>query len=464
MVYHSPNREQNNQGTIPMKTISIVITACAAAIACAAEPTAESQQYWPQWRGPLGIGVAPKSNPPTEWSESKNIRWKVAIPGRGHATPIVWGDRIYLQTAIDTEEAGADAKAESESGEGGGGRGRRGGPPPSTIYEFAVIALDRKTGETVWKTTVAESVPHERTHPDSTEASTSPLTDGEHIFAYFGSRGLHCLDMNGKIVWSKDFGDMQTRNSFGEGSSPALHGDTIVVVWDHEGEDFITALDKSTGAQRWRVARDQPTNWATPLIVETGGRAQVIASGTNYIRSYDLKTGEEIWSCNGMTQNVIPTPMINDELFYAISGFRGSALLAIRYADAKGDVTGSEMVAWEYGGKGTPYVPSGVLYEDGLYFLDNNRAILTCLDAFTGEKRYDKTRLEGIEGVYASLVAGGGRIYVAGRDGKTAVIKHGLGFELLAMNELDDGFDASPAIAGDELYLRGREHLYCIAE
>ena len=320
----------------------------------------------------------------------------------------MWGDRVYVQTAVDTGRKIAGAMSTQQSPREHG----RGGPPrtkaPASIHRFALLALDRSTGATVWDTTLCEAVPHEGIHPDSTQASNSPVTDGEHVFAYFGSRGLYCLDLAGKVVWQKDLGEMQTRRNFGEGSSPALHGDTIVITWDHEDSDFIVALDKHTGAERWRTPRDEPTSWATPVVVVAGGKPQVVTSAAEAIRSYDLATGEIIWTCTGMTQNVIPTPVADRGFVYCISGFRGNALLAIQYADARGDVTGTPAVAWKYDGKGTPYVPSPALLDGGLYFVDSNRAILSCFAARTGAPRYVRQRLGGLRDVYASLVAANG--------------------------------------------------------
>lgn len=456
-----------------------------------------AQNEWPQWRGPQFTGVAPDGNPPTEWSDTKNVKWKVAIPGRGHGTPIVWKDRIFILTAVKGGPAPAGDKKESfdfsaapsaggdallafaqdsqpsqerrrpggERGEGREGR-PRGGPgqnKPTETYKFVVLALDRATGKTIWEKTVKEEVPHEGTHPDGTFASASAITDGTHIYAFFGSRGLHCLDWNGNIVWSKEFGQMRTRNSFGEGASPALHGDTLVVIWDHQGDDFVAAVDKKTGEVRWRKERDEDTNWATPLIVEYGGKTQVIISATKRIRSYDLKTGEQIWECGGMTGNVIPTPVRFEDTVIVISGFRGAATRAIKLASAKGDITDStDAIAWKYD-EDTPYVPSPLLYGDCLYFLKNNTAQLTCLNAKTGQKNFGPQRLEGLKNIYASIVGAQDHVYIADREGRTMVLKRGKDFNVIGVNEMKDGFDASPSIAGKELYLRGAEHLYCIA-
>jgi outer membrane protein assembly factor BamB len=270
--------------------------------------------------------------------------------------------------------------------------------------------------------------------------------------------------MQGEVVWKKDLGQMRTAMGFGEGSSPTLYGDTIIVNFDHEGDSFIVALDKADGQPRWRIDRDERTSWATPLVVLANDKPQVVTSASGLIRSYDLKTGELIWQCGGLTRNVIPSPVSGGGLVYAMSGFRGNALRAIRYADAKGDITDSAAVAWKYDGKGTPYAPSPLLYDDGLYFLDTNRAALSRFDAGSGKQDYLQQRLGDVNGVYASPVGAHGRVYIAGRNGVTAVVKHGAKFELLAANELDDSFTASPAIVGDAIYLRGRKHLYCIAE
>jgi outer membrane protein assembly factor BamB len=449
-----------------LQLFTIACVGVMAASAAADKPSESWARYWPQWRGPLITGVAPHGDPPTEWSESENVRWKVEIPGFGHATPIVWEDRIYVQTAAksDREAKAAEGAKQPAPPERRGRRGPMGGETPAHIHEFKMLAIDRATGETVWERTLREALPHEGGHQDASFASNSPITDGEHIIAYFGSRGVYCLDMKGRPVWERDLGEMRTRRGFGEGSSPALYGDTAVINWDHEGQSFIVALDKTTGKTKWKLDRDEPTSWATPLVVNVDGRPQVVTSASNRIRSYDLSSGELKWQCSGMTLNTIPSPLEWNGLLYFASGFRGNALMAVRYAEASGDITGTNAVAWTYEEKNTPYVPSPALHDGLLYFLDGNRAMLSCVDARTGEPRYTNQRLEGMQGVYASPVAAGDRVYVAGRGGKTAVIQSGPEFRLIAMNSLDDGFTASPVIVDDALLLRGRSHLYCIAQ
>jgi outer membrane protein assembly factor BamB len=268
--------------------------------------------------------------------------------------------------------------------------------------------------------------------------------------------------MKGRVAWGKQLGQMRTRNAFGEGSSPALHDGVLVVNWDHEGEDFIVAFDAASGREKWRRQREEPTSWATPHVTVHGGKAQVVVGGTNRLRSYDLQTGEPLWDAAGLTANVIPTPVSADGLVYAMSGFRGNALRAVRLADAKGEVAGPPALAWSYD-RDTPYVPSPLLYQGGLYFLKSNSGILTQLDAATGQPRFSE-RLEATPNVYASPVGAAGRVYVVGRDGATAVVAAAPQFKLLATNKLDDRFDASPAVVGDTIYLRGVKHLYSIAE
>lgn len=464
-VMHQRNKRISASGkrfAVSRPAWGALLAAAFLAAGTRADTPPEADKYWAQWRGPLASGVAPHGDPPAEWSESKNVRWKIEIPGDGLASPIVWGDRVYVLTTLKTEKT-VEAKTEKEEEPRDQRRGRR--AKPTNVYQFAVLALDRKTGKTVWQRVVHEQVPLVAVHQDSTNASASPVTDGERVYAFFGSYGLYCLDADGKVLWEKDLGDMRTTNDFGEGSSPVLYGDTLVVKWDHEGEDFLAAFDKKTGQEKWRVKRDEPTTWFTPLIVEINGRPQIITSGTKQVAGYDLADGKLLWRGKGLTANVIPSPVYGDGIAYLISGFRGNMAKAVRLSAAADDIdqNGAKAIVWTYD-KNTPYVPSPLLYGDLLYFLDNNKGILTCLNAKTGEKHYGPQRLEGVKGVYASLVGAAQRVYIADRDGQTTVLKNGPQFEVLATNKLDDNFDASPAIAGNEIFLRGRKHLYCIAK
>ena len=339
---------------------------------------------------------------------------------------------------------------------------RGGGVVPDEVLSYEVHALDRGDGSTVWRRSVLTEAPHEGHHPDGTWASGSPVTDGEVLIAFFGSRGLYAFDLDGRELWNRDFGDMRTRLGFGEGSSPALHGDRVFVIWDHEDDSFIVALDKNSGEEIWRRDRDEMSAWTTPLVVEHGGRTQVITSATNRVRAYDAETGAPIWDTTGMTLNAIPSPVYSDGVVYLTSGFRGSKLLAVRLDGAAGDITGTDQVVWSVD-RDTPYVPSPLLHDGVIYFTKVNRGILSAYDARTGEALYGNQRLGAVRNIYASPVAVGNRVYFASRDGEFLVAKAGPKFEVLAESELDDRFDASPAIVGDEIYLRGRSNLYCIA-
>jgi outer membrane protein assembly factor BamB len=314
----------------------------------------------------------------------------------------------------------------------------------------------------LWERTAKEEAPHEASHQDNgTWASSSAVTDGEHVIASFESRGIFAYDLKGNPVWQTDLGDKEMRNEFGEGSTPALHGNHLVVVWDHQGESFIIALDKRTGKELWRQKRDEIDTWATPLILEHAGRRQVVVSGMNRLRSYDLDTGALVWHTAGLTMNPIPSPVAGGGMVFATSGFRGNSLKAIRLAGAKDDITGTPAVAWTLE-RDTPYVPSPLLYDDILYILKTNNGLLSAFDAKSGTPHYQLQRLEKAPNVFASPVGAAGRVYIAGRDGTTVVLAHGRTFKVLAENTLDDGFDASPALVGDQIYLRGYKYLYGI--
>ncbi|MFQ5788975.1 MAG: PQQ-binding-like beta-propeller repeat protein [Acidobacteriota bacterium] len=455
-------RELGDLGGLPV-TKKLARTACflcISTLAFGAEPPKEAERYWPQWRGPHATGVSPHGSPPVEWNEEKNVQWKVRIPGRGKSTPVIWGDRLYLTTAIPTDKSvSPDSVAQPR---GHGGFHHPAVSPATRYYQFVILAIDRATGKTVWQRTVREDLPHEGTHEYGTFASMSAITDGERVYAFFGSRGLYCFDTEGKLLWEKDLGDMIIRLGFGEGASPVLHEDKIVVSWDHEGESFILALNRETGEELWRTERNEITSWATPLVVEHDGGAQVVTSATRRVRSYDLATGKLIWESAGMTLNTIPSPVAADGMVYVTSGFRGNALLAIRLSAARGDITDSDAIVWKHD-RDTPYVPSPLLYEDTLYFIKRNSNVLSALDAKTGQQ-YFRRRLEGLNNVFASPVGADGRVYVTSREGTTAVIKSGHQPEVLATNTLDDGFDASMAIADSEIYLRGGQYLYRISE
>ena len=420
-----------------------------------AEKPAGYDQLWPQWRGPRGSGVAPHADPPTQWSEEENIRWKIELPGRGHSTPVVWGDLVFVTTAIPYGDALPPRESDAP--------GAHDNLPVTHRHEFVVLAINRSDGAIAWKTTVNRALPHDQGHYTASLASSSPVTDGEHLFTFFGSHGLFCLDLAGNVVWQTDLGQMQTKHGHGEGSTPALYGDTLVVNWDHEGDSFIVAFDKSTGREKWRIARDEVTSWATPIVVEHDGNPQLIVPGTGRVRGYDLSTGAVIWECGGLSANIVASPVAGDGMVFIGSSYEKRALLAIKLAGAEGDITGGENVAWQRI-RGTPYVPSLLLTDGALYFLTHYQNILTRVDAHSGEDSPGAFRLPGLRNIYASPVAAAGRVYITDLDGATLVISDGEIPRPLAVNQLKDSFAASPAVAGKELYLRGAKSLYCISK
>ncbi len=439
---------------------AFIISILLASSSAGGVPGDPADAYWPAWRGPRASGVAPTGQPPLTWSETQNIKWKVAIPGEGTSSPIVWADKMFFLTAIETDRPGTPAQTAGADGDTP--PPFHGGRTPKNIYKFDLVCLDRASGRTLWQRTVREEVPHEGHHPDHGFASYSPVTDGRHVWAAFGSRGVHCYDLDGTHKWSRDLGKMKTKMMFGEGNSPALAGDALIVVMDHEGESAIHALDKNTGRTLWKQARDEDTAWATPVVAEVNGRMQVIASATKRIRSYDVGTGDLIWECGGQTQNVIPSPIVSGGLVFCTSGFRGSELQAIELGHT-GDLTGTRAVRWQVN-KATPYVPSPILYGDNLYVCSMNRAAVSCYHAETGKLNFVEESLDAVKDIYASPVGAAGRVYFVGRKGTTQVIRNAKKLEILATNVLDDAFDASPAIAGNDLFLKGKRHLYCIRE
>jgi outer membrane protein assembly factor BamB len=418
----------------------------------ASPPTAAGS--WPAWRGPLGTGVSPDGDPPVEWSETRNVRWKIGPPGLGHSTPIIWGDRIYLTTAVPFGDPVGPYSSKAP--------GAHDNLAVTHRQRFIALAIDRRDGKIVWQRTLREALPIEAGHETASLASGSAVTDGERVYFLFGSHGLYALDVGGEPLWQADFGPMQILHGHGEASSPALHGDTIVVNWDHEAGSFIVALDKRTGKERWRTPRDEVTSWATPIVVEHGGSAQVIVSGTKAVRGYDLKTGGVIWECAGLSSNIVASPVAGGGMVFAGSSYDKRAFLAIHHEGAKGDITGSDRIAWQRS-SGTPYVPSPLLYGEAIYFLKHYQAIISRLEARTGRDQPGAVRLDGIQNVYASPVGAAGRVYVTDLEGLTLVLDHADPKRVLARNRLDDSFSASAAIAGKELYLRGRRSLYCLA-
>jgi outer membrane protein assembly factor BamB len=431
---------------------------------CSQANASEYNDNWPAWRGPLSTGEAVKGSPPTVWSETKSVKWKIPIPGKGLSTPVIWEDQIFITSSVSldkkaSEEVVQKLKQEQPDWLKNSGSGN----VTEFIQQFVIYSIDRKSGKTLWQKAVREQFPHEGTHKDGSWASPSCVTDGKYLIASFGSFGIYCLDLKGKLIWEKDLGDMNIRATFGEGSSPVLYKDYLIVNWDHEKDSYIFVLNKTNGDVIWKKERDEMTSWSTPLVVDVNGKPQLIISATGKSVAYDLDNGDMIWEVSGMTANVIPSPVTDGKMVYLISGYRGNALQTVKLEEAKGDLKDSPALAWTYD-KNTPYVPSPLLYNNRLYYLRGNDERLSCVEATTGKIHYEAQKLDGMKGVYASPVAANGIVYVLGRQGLCYVLQDGVEYKVISKNQLDDHFDASPAIVGNELYMRGLKSLYCIAE
>ncbi|MBW8015523.1 MAG: PQQ-binding-like beta-propeller repeat protein [Planctomycetes bacterium] len=424
---------------------------------------------WPTWRGPDMMGISADATPPVTWSESKNIKWKIKLEGDGSpSTPVIWQDKLFYQIAVDTgKKAPAKKSAEPSTADTGNrsgrsGRGRSWGSrrkTSSNIFRLDLVCLNRHTGKVIWQKTITEQKPHQAHHGDNGFASFSPVTDGKHVWASLGSWGIHCFDIDGEHIWSRD--TIKMKNRWGDSNSPALAGNAVIVVADQEGDSFIYAFEKTTGKPLWKKSRDEISGWATPVVTTVNGKQQIIVNGGSSVKSYDPKNGDIIWKCSGQTRNAIPCPVVGNSMVYCTSGFRGSALMAIKLGKT-GDLTGTDAIAWQVS-KATPYVPSPLLYQGRVYVYAVNNASLSCYDAKTGKPHFVKQSLDQMKGVYASPAAAAGKIYLAGRRGVTCVIKPADQLKTIAINKLDDSFDCSPAFAGTELYLKGKKYLYCIS-
>ncbi len=417
-----------------------------------------SFSHWNQWRGPAGTGVSHDAKPPVEWSSTQNIRWKTELPGNGHSSPVLWDDQVFVTAAIPVGPQLAPRMS--------GRPGEHDNLPIDSKYQFVVIAVSRRDGAILWQTIVREEVPLEAGHRTGSLASASPVTDGEFVFAHFGTHGIYCLDMQGRLVWEQDLGAMHTKHGHGHGSSPTLYGDAFVVNWDHEEGSFLAVFDKRTGKMRWRRERNEDTSWCSPIVIERKDREgiirpQIVVCGTNRVRGYDLDSGAILWECGGMSSNVVATPVYANGMLYVGSSYEKRILMAIDLEGAQGDLTDTRHVAWTRS-RGTPYVPSMLLYDDVLYFVTHYQNIMTRVHAPSGQDQPGAFRLGQLGDIYASPVGANGHIYVTDLSGTTLVLSHEQPQKTIAVNRLNESVSASAAIEGDEIFLRGETHLFCI--
>ncbi len=431
---------------------------------CALLVTSVSASEWSQFRGPRGNSVMDQAKHPVQWEENSNVAWKVKIPGRGWSQPVVAQELIFVTTAVS-------------EGEEKPRRYDRGVPtdardPRTDTYQWKILCLSALTGNVLWEETAYEGKPATPKHRSNTYASETPVTDGERVVAYFGMKGVTCYDISGKRLWSKSLGEYPTQAGWGTGSSPVIYGDAVLIQCDNNQSSFLVSLDKKTGDELWRVAREEKSNWSTPYIWRNKQRTELVLAGGTKMRSYDPATGKVLWEMAGSGRTSI-SPVGDDDLLYvdSVASFQGSPgrLAAIR-AGASGDISlpdektlSSQFVAWSII-LNSYRNASPLLYADCLYMLEQSAGIVRCFNAKTGKVHYQQ-RLPESTGFTASPWMNDGRVFLLDDSGVTTVIESGPQFKSLSSNRLNDEiFWASPAISGDRLFLRGMQYLYCVRE
>ena len=410
---------------------------------------------WPGWRGPNSAGISTETNLPDEWSATKNIIWKTALEGRGHSSPIIWGKKVFLTTSIEGDVIpGAKAVEHIRNG--------KVWVHPDAIagnrhHTLKVLCLDRDSGKLLWERTAYAGRVYDDRHRKGSYASSTPVTDGKFVYAYFEAEGLYCYDFNGKLIWQASLGKL-AKVGMGPGTSPTLYENFLYLQCDQEdgGEEagsFITALDKRTGKEAWRTPRTHRKTHATPMIVQAGTRTELITSGWESVISYDPKTGQELWRTDGVNGWAIPSLVAGNGMVFATSGYPNKRALGLR-------LSGKADVAWKYE-KGTGYVTSPILYGDYLYLV-SDKGIITCIEAKSGAIKYDGGRVPVPTSFTSSAVAYDGKILLTSEDGDTFVIKAGPTHEVLRTNSLGEVVMSSIAIADGKLFIRSDKHLYCI--
>lgn len=410
---------------------------------------------WPQWRGPRGQGVSDEKNLPLEWSPTKNIKWKTPISGRGHSSPIVWGNRLFLTTAVEGAVVpGASAVKHVINGQtvkfpdtGGAERS----------HALKLICVDVETGKIIWERTVYEGRVYDDRQKTNSFASSTPATDGRYVYAYFGSEGLYCYDFDGNQVWKTTLGGI-AKMGYGEGTSPIVYENLVIVQADSEMGDgsYIAAFDRSNGKQVWKTGRKNRASWSTPVVVRGPKRVELIASGAESVTAYDPASGKELWQSEGLISHAIPSPLVVDDLVFVYAGSHDKRGYAIRAGE------NSNKVLWRHD-KGTAYVASGVLYDGSIYLITDS-GTMTALDAKTGQVKYEGGRLPAPSIFFASPVAFDGKILITSQDGDSFLINAGPKHEILATNSVGEPVYASPAISAGRIFIRGERHLYCISK
>ncbi len=413
-------------------------------------------ENWPQWRGPGGQGVSTEQQLPTTWAPDKNIVWKTPLPGIGHSSPIVWGDRIFVTAVVEGDVVPGVKMAPHTQG------GKEFVHPETVAWDkkhrLSVLELDAKSGKVLWDSLAYEGPVYDGRHRRSSFAGPTPVTDGKMVYAYFGPEGLYAFDYSGKLAWKvvEKFPTL----GLGAGTSPVLHENLVIIQRDEDNGDnsLIVAYDKATGKEVWKSKREIQISWGTPVVLTASGRSELITNGTETIIAYDPATGKELWRTKGVDSNAIHTPLVGKGLVIVTAGFPVKRVIAIR----PGAVADDKRVAWEYA-KGTGYVLSNILYGDYLYLLTDN-GIVTCLDAATGEVKYEGGRVPVPARFMGSPVAYGDHVAMTSEDGDTFMLKAGPTHAITATNSIDEPVYSSAAIANGRIYIRGEKHLFAIGE
>jgi outer membrane protein assembly factor BamB len=417
-------------------------------------------ENWPGWYGPGGLGVSSLEKFPADWDMARNVKWKAEIPGLGHSSPIVWGNRVFVTTAASDDPAADDwAK----------GFPMQSRSPDTSKISWQVLCFDRDTGALVWKRTAVRDTPVNYRHLKNSYASQTPVTDGTYVYAFFGDQGMYCYDFEGTLIWSRDLGDFKMRSDWGMGSSPVLYKNLVIQTCDQEtGQSFIVALNKNSGETVWKQQREELSSWSTPFLYLEGGRPELVVNATTAIRSYDPETGELLWQCRGPATSItVPAPVASNGLIFVSSGFMRDPIRPVTafIPGAKGDVTPNEgdksdAIAWRQD-MAAPYIPSPIAYGDYVYVL-YDQGFWACYEAKTGREVYGKQRVGAGTNFSASPIVVGGRIFCFSEDGDVYVIKAGPDFELLHTIAIGEGMMATPAVSDGKMFIRTVKHLYCI--
>jgi len=426
-----------------------------------------SAQNWPSFRGPSASGVAEGKAPTAvKWNAAtgENILWKTPLPGVAVSSPIVWGDRVFVSTAVSSDPSS------------GIRTGLYGDVEPAkdvSKHSWKLVALDRRTGKVLWERVAHEGIPKTKRHPKSSQATATPVTDGRHVIVSFGSEGLYAYDVDGKLLWTRDLGVLNAGwfydpdYEWGVGSSPIIWKNLVIVQCDIQKNSFIAAFDVTTGQPAWRTAREEIPSWSTPAIFEHDGRAELVTQATTFIRGYNPESGKELWRLGGNSEITIPTPIVGPGVIIVTNGYRGvQPIFAIKPGASgditlKGDATTNEFIAWSTN-RGGPYIPTPVIYGDLLYVLAIN-GVLAAYDVKTGQRVYQE-RVAGGGSFSASPVAADGKLYLTSEDGDVFVVRAGPKYELLGTNPMSQVIMATPAIANGVIFIRGLKDVFAIGQ